>query len=460
MLSMENELYQDKNENNKLSSLFWVTGGITERLLQFIWQFQYFNRSELTSTSGEVVQILFPGQYNTNQGPDFGDARIKIGRTAWAGTVELHLKTTDWKKHNHQEDKNYNNVILHVVWDDDRSRPDSYRNVPAKSTEKSSLIPVLELRNRVSKILLQRYEELMNSTAFIPCQNNIHSVRDIVWKSWKERLLAERLIRKAKVVETYLQQNKHHWEETFWWLLAKNFGMKVNADAFEAMAKSIPVNILSKHKKQLHQLEALLLGQAGLLNEKFIEDYPRLLQREYKFLKKKYKLNSIHHPIHFLRMRPGNFPTIRLAQLAMLITESAHLFSKIKEAVAVKEISRWFDVTANDYWHYHYHFNEITAFKKKKLGAAMIDNIIINTLCPVLFAYGNYYDEHKYKVKALQWLEQTSPEANSITKGFQKLAIQNKNAFDSQALIELKNEYCSKKRCLDCGVGNSILKSR
>ncbi|MEI2737314.1 MAG: DUF2851 family protein [Chitinophagaceae bacterium] len=417
---------------------------MTERLLQFIWQFQYFDKADLATTDDEPILVSFAGQYNTNQGPDFSDAKIRIGKTTWAGTVELHIKTSDWKKHNHQSDKNYNNVILHVVWEDDGMKSD---------------VSVLELKGRVSKILLQRYEELMSNSSFIPCEGSIHSVRQITWKSWKDRLLAERLLRKSKIADICLQQNNYHWEETFWWLLARNFGMKINAEAFEAIARSIPVNILAKHKSQIHQLEALLLGQAGLLEGKFTDDYPKLLQREYKFLKEKYRLKLIHQPVHFLRMRPGNFPTIRLAQLAMLITESAHLFSKIKETAAVKDVVKWFDVTANDYWHYHYRFDEESGFKKKKLGAAMLNNIIINTVAPVLFAYGNYYDENKYKEKALKWLDETAAETNSITKGFQSLGIENKNAFDSQALIELKNEYCNKKRCLDCSIGNSILKN-
>lgn len=420
---------------------------MTERLLQFIWQFQYFNKSELATTAGETIQIIFPGQHNTNQGPDFSDAKIKIERTIWAGTVELHLKTSDWKKHNHHGDKNYNNVILHVVWEED-----------VELAEVLKRIPVLELKERVSKILLQRYEELMNSSSFIPCEKNIQNVRDITWKSWKERLLAERLVRKAKTVETHLQQNNFHWEETFWWLLARNFGIKVNADAFEAIAKSLPITILAKHKSQINQLEALLFGQAGLLGNKHKEDYPKLLWREYKFLKEKYKLKPVHQPIHFLRMRPGSFPTIRLAQLAILISDSSHLFSKIKEAQHIKEVKQWFDVTANDYWHYHYRFDEASAFKRKNLGATMTDNIIINTVVPVLFAYGDYHDDSKYKDKALQWLEETAAESNSITKGFLKLSIENKNAFDSQGLIELKNGYCNEKRCLECGVGNSLLR--
>lgn len=418
---------------------------MTERLLQFIWQFQYFNKGDLATAEGEEIQIISPGYYNTNQGPDFSDAKIKIGKTVWAGTVELHLQTSDWNKHKHEDDKNYSTVVLHVVWENNQ--------------QYSSGIPILELKQRVSKLLLERYEELMNSSSFIACEKSIHTVGDITWQSWKERLLAERLLRKAKAVEIFQQQNNDHWEESFWWLLARNFGMKVNADAFEAMAKSIPVNVLAKHKGQLHQIESLLMGQAGLLEENFEEDYPILLQREYRFLQKKYDLKPIHLSVYFLRMRPGNFPTIRLAQLAVLITESSHLFSKIKDAKSAAEIKQWFAVTANDYWHYHYRFDEPSSFKKKKLGTAMIDNIIINTVCPVLFAYGNYHDEQKYKLKALNWLEEISSESNAITNGFKKLSIENKNAYDSQALIELKNEYCSKKRCLDCSVGNYLLKS-
>lgn len=418
---------------------------INERLLHFIWQFQYFSKSELATTSGEAITVSFPGTYNTNQGPDFSDAKIRIGKTTWAGAIELHIKTSDWNKHKHTTDSNYNNVMLHVVWEHD---------------SEETGIPVLELKGRVSKILLQRYEELMNARSFIPCQNSISTVRSITWKSWKDRLVAERLIRKSALAEKFLSETNYHWEETFWWLLARNFGMKVNADAFEAVARSIPVNILAKSKNQIHQLEALLLGQAGLLAGDFSEDYPQMLQEEFIFLQQKYNLRPVNIPVHFLRMRPGNFPTIRLAQLAMLVHHSAHLFSKIKEAESIKEINNWFDITANDYWHYHYRFDELSAYKKKKLGSTMIDNIIINTVCPLLFAYGNYHNEQRYKDKAMQWLEQTGAETNSITKGFLQAGIENKTAFDSQALIELKNEYCNAKKCLKCGVGNVLLSNK
>jgi len=435
---------KSSRESINLSPPFRGTGGMTERLIQFIWQFQYFNKGELQTTAGEEIQIIFPGTYNTNQGPDFNDAKIKIGKTLWAGNIELHLLSSDWNKHKHQHDKNYDNVILHVVWEDD------FPNYN---------IPVLVLKNRVSKILLQKYEELMNTNGFIPCENSISSIKPIVVQSWKERLLAERLIRKSAIVQTFFEQSNYHWEETFWWLLARNFGIKINADAFEAMARSIPVNILAKHKNQIHQLEALLMGQANLLNGKFKDDYSILEQKEYEFYKSKYKLRPGPITPFFLRMRPGNFPTIRLAQLAMLIHQSEHLFSKIKETGSLRDVKKWLDVTANDYWHYHYRFDEESPFKKKNLGAAMVDNILINTVCTVLFAYGHFHNEQKFKDKALQWMEEITAESNSITKGFQKTGLQNKNAHDSQALIELKNEYCSKKKCLDCAIGNALLKT-
>jgi hypothetical protein len=442
-------IVEDKKENLNLSPPA-IAGEVKqkgiggERLLQFIWQFQYFNKGELTTASGEELQIIFPGTYNTNQGPDFTDAKIRIGDTTWAGNIELHLRASDWNRHNHQHDRNYNNVILHVVWEND------FPNYN---------IPVLNLENRIAKSLLQRYEELMKAQGFIPCEKSVSSINPIVLQSWKERLLAERLIRKSAIVESFLDQSNHHWEESFWWLLARNFGIKLNADAFEAIARTIPIHILARHKNQIHQLEALLMGQANLLGEKFTEDYPVMLQREYEFYKNKYKLRKQSYSVFFLRMRPGNFPTIRLAQLAMLIHHSEHLFSKINQTNSLQDVRKWLDVTANDYWHYHYRFDEPSGFKKKNLGAAMVENILINTVCSVLFAYGHFHKEQKFKDRAINWLEEISAESNAITKGFLHLGLENKNAYDSQALIELKNEYCNKKKCLDCAVGNALLKS-
>ena len=416
---------------------------MTEKLLQFIWQFGYYNNTSLFTADNEPLSILFPGSLNKNQGPDFTAARIKIGTTALAGSIELHTKTSEWKKHKHDDDENYRNVILHVVYEHD---------------EKVNEVPVLALSTRISKLLLERYTYLMDNAAFIPCNTSIHQVNKLVLSSWKERLLVERLSRKSTHVLQLLQQSNHHWEETFWWMLARNFGSKINCESFEAIARSISLNILAKHRSSIHQLEALLFGQANLLNEDFADEYPKLLQREYRFLQKKYNLQPVPTPVLFLRMRPGNFPTIRLAQLAMLIYQSSHLLSKILETEKLGDLRTLFGVTANDFWHYHYTFRQASAYKKKSVGADTINNLVINTLVPVLFSYGVYHKEDKYKNKALRWLEELPEENNSITAEFVKAGINNSSAYDSQALIELKNEYCNQKKCLDCAVGNSLLR--
>jgi len=416
---------------------------MTERLLQFIWQFQYFNLSDLRLVTGEPLQIISPGIFNTNQGPDFLEARIRIGQTTWAGNIELHINEDDWIRHAHQHDPNFQNIILHVIW-----------------CQGSGLLqlPTLDLSDKVSKLLLSRYEELMVNPGFVACSHSFSDTPALTWQGWKERMLMERLERKSKLITSYLQQSKEHWEEVFWWMIARNFGMKVNAEAFEAIARSIPLKLLSRHKGQIHQLESFLFGQAGLLNRKFKEDYPIMLKKEYLFYKKKYRLSPIDHPIHLLRMRPGNFPTIRLAQLAMLIHHSLHLFSVIKEINSIRELRNLFMVTANDYWHYHYLFDEPSSFLEKKLGEEMFTNIIINTIAPVLFAYGHHQQLDQFKTKAILWLENSPPEKNAITRNWEALGAGNKNAWDSQALIELKQQYCDGKRCLECAVGNQLLK--
>jgi len=418
---------------------------MTERLLQYIWQFQYFNKTSLETVEGETVEIVYQGSYNTNQGPDFLEAKLKIGNTLLVGNVELHFKTSEWNTHKHSGDKNYANVIAHIVWENDCTLPNN--------------LPTIILQDRVSKILLEKYQKLLNTSSFIPCKNSISTVPEITWLSWKERLLIERLEQKSTSVNEYLSKNNYHWEETFWWMIAKNFGIKVNSEAFEKIAQSIPITVLAKHKNQLHQIEALLFGQAGLLDKDFEEDYPILLSKEYQFYKSKYNLQSTNANLFFLRMRPANFPTVRLAQLAMLVVHSVHLFSKIKEIEEVENVKKLLNVTANDYWHYHYNFDELSTYKIKNVGVQMINNLIINTVIPILFAYGHYTKEHHFKDKALRWLTQLTAEKNSRINGFLALQITIKNAFDSQALLQLKNEYCSKKRCLECAVGNKLLKT-
>ncbi|XVJ65550.1 MAG: DUF2851 family protein [Lacibacter sp.] len=415
---------------------------MNERLLQFIWQHQYFNKDHLLTTTGERVEVLFAGTHNTNQGPDFTNARIRINQIQLAGTVELHLRTSDWQLHGHTNDVHYKNVILHVVWQHDG---------PANET-------VLELKSRVAQSLLNRYATLMQQQEQIPCSSFISSVPDLVWLSWKERLIAERIQQKSQHIYQLLEKTNHHWEEVFWRLIARNFGMPHNSDAFEAVAQSVPVTLLAKHKNQIHQLEALLLGQAGLLEQQFTDDYAVLLQKEYQYLKKKHRLQPIHFPLHFLRMRPSNFPTLRLAQLAMLVHESSHLFSKVLEAGSIAQIKKMLNVTANDFWHTHYTLQEPSPFKVKNLGEVMVNNLLINTIIPLLFVYASEHAQPQVQQKALEWLRQLPKENNRITRLWQDTQVPHNNALDSQALLYLKKQYCDVKRCLECAGGNALLK--
>jgi hypothetical protein len=422
---------------------------MNEKLLQFIWQFQYFSKQQLTTSQGEALYIEKPGTINHHQGPDFSEAMIRIGTTKWVGNIELHIYSADWFKHEHETDTNYSNIILHVVWEENVTVYD--RNNQA--------IPTLILQNRISKILIERYRQMMETKISIPCHFFLPALSTLGWSAWKERLVAERLERRSAQIWVLLEQSTLHWEEVCWWLLAANFGIKVNTVLFEQVAKSLSLNLLSKHKPQIHQLEALLLGQANLLSGEYADDYALLLQREYRFLQKKYQLQPVSQKPAFLRMRPAAFPTIRLAQLAMLLCRSTHLFSQIKEITEIKDIRKLFMVTANDYWHYHYHFDEPTIYKPKNLGMQMADNILINTVIPLLFAYGLYCKEEVYKDKAIQWLYQLTAENNHIVSNWKQAGIPNKSALDSQAFIELTNHYCTVKRCLDCAVGNKILKT-
>ncbi len=418
---------------------------MTERLLQAIWQFQCFSRTSLCTTDGLPVQVVHPGTCNANQGPDFLDAKIKLGDTMWAGHVELHVHSSDWKAHGHSADPNYQNIILHVVWLHDQ--------------ETGMAFETLELQSRVSKLLFSNYEDLMLNKAFIPCQKHLPGINNLVLTAWKERLLVERLQHKAAMFQQYLAVTGNHWEEACWWLLARNFGGSVNGQAFEKIAQSIPFAALTKVSHQLLQAEALLLGQAGLLEGAFEDDYAQWLGKEYRFLQHKYQLIQPDAPVHHLRMRPPGFPALRLAQLAKLIHQQQHLFTQMRECATIPQLVALLDVTAGSYWDTHYQPDTPAGVSSaKKLGTQMIHNILINTMVPAVFTYGLFHRLEAYKEKALQWLQLLPAEQNNITRDFAALGIKSHSATDSQALIQLKNEYCNKRRCLDCAVGNQLLR--
>ena len=420
-----------------------------EDFLHYLWRLKKFDFTELQTTDGEQILILQPGTLNHNAGPDFINAKIQIGDTLWAGNVEMHLKSSEWLIHKHQTDKAYNNVILHVVLEEDKA-------IKRQTGEK---IPCLELRKRVPLKLSTVYKKLIHNEYWIPCQHQLHGVKEITRELWLDRLMIERLEEKTQGIAQRFEANKQNWEETFYQMLSRNFGVKINAEAFELLAKSISILTLAKHKNNLFQLEALLFGQAGLLEKDFKDAYPQKLKTEYTHLRRKFDLTPIH-ATHwkFLRLRPANFPTIRIAQLAMLIFQSSHLFSKILAIQNVKEVENMFELSIANYWQTHYVFDKESIKRKKSLGKNTIHLFIINTIVPFLFFYGNKKGDEKYKDKAMQLLEELPAEKNSIIRKWEELAIHPKSAYQSQALLQLKNNYCNEKKCLSCSIGHAILK--
>ncbi|MGZ2371771.1 DUF2851 family protein [Ancylomarina sp. YFZ004] len=421
---------------------------MNEDFLHYIWKFRLFDSDNLLSSQGHHLELIDTGSLNTDSGPDFFEARIKIDDLLWAGNVEIHLKSSDWYRHHHDVDSAYNNVILHVVLENDRD----------VVLSDGRLLPCLELK--IPNQYLKRYQSLMSSQSWIPCQVDIPKLNNFFVNHWLDRMLLERMERKSDEIKQIYHQNGNSWEETFYQILSRYFGLKVNADPFEQLARSIPLKILAKHKDSLLQLEAILFGQAGFLDDSIPEDiYYSDLQREYRFLKSKFKLKSIEKMRwKFMRIHPVNFPTVRIAQLANLIYQSQSLFSKIKQVENVDEFYLLLETQASQYWDNHYRFGEKVDFKKKVLGKSTIDILIINAIVPILFVYGKEIGDHLYVDRALACLEKMKPERNSIIKSWRECGVDVKSAYHSQSLLHLKSEYCDKFRCLECELGNRILR--
>ncbi len=420
---------------------------MTEKMLQFIWKNRYFNQHSLALTTGELITVDFPGEENIHQGPDFLNARIRINGNLWIGSIELHLFSSGWTKHNHTDDHNYLNVILHVVWK--KNSLDIKRNIPE-----------LELCSRIPRLMLQTYESWMLKPTFIPCELSAAKTTADKWERWAAQLLTLRLNRKMQNILASLQKNKYHWEEQLWWMIASNFGSPVNTASFEAIARSLPFNILAKHRQHFIQLEALFLGQANLLEKDYKDPYPAMLKKEFLFLKRKYRLNKIYEPVHFLRMRPENFPGIRLSQLASLSAETPALFSWILGCDSLISLRKILMVSANDYWHTHYVFEKPTLFKEKILGADKCNSIIINSIIPLLYTYGKIIPDISILRKSLSWLEQMPAEQNKLLTNWKEIGVSVNRAAGSQALIELKKQYCDQRKCLECEIGKHLLLSR
>jgi hypothetical protein len=422
--------------------------GMNEKLLQFIWQFRYFRADVLLTTQGDILKILYQGQLNTNQGPDFMEGIIYLNHTQWAGNIELHVLSSDWYKHGHQSDQRYLNIILHVVWIDDKPVYDGLGNP----------IPTLELNGLVARSLLDKYTRLMHSEDLLPCKTWLPSIKELIWVSWKERLAIERLCNKSNYFKAQLTNSNNNWDWVLWQMIARVFGGKVNGTVFELVFQSIPFGVLQRCSHQPLQIEALLMGQSGLLEDVFTDEYPKQLQQEYAHLKNKFKLPKLKQKVAFLRMRPAGFPTIRLSQLSSLIIKHPSLYETIKSIKEIAQLSQLFSTEVRPYWNNHYKFDEESSVLNKQTGVQLQQTILINALVPFLYTYGLIRKNQEYIDRAIQILYHLPPEQNNILKKWQELPVTHNCALHSQALLQLQHEFCDKKACLNCAIGNVILR--
>lgn len=422
---------------------------MNEDFLYYVWRLQLFNTTDLYTARGFPLQIIQPGTPNHHAGPDFSNARIKIGDTLWAGNIEIHLRPSDWQKHGHHRDDAYKSVILHVVYD-----LAGYQIMDHEPD-------CLEVKNYLLPQVIKRYNSFLEHPQWIPCEKIIQGLPSERTPFWLQRLSIERLEQKTIRIQQDLEAQKWHWEEVFYQYVARTLGMKVNSEAMQLLATAAPAKLLNKHGDNLFQLEALLFGQSGLLNQDFIEDYPQRLKMEYIYWKNTYHLEPLPAAMwKFMRMRPANFPTLRIAQLAMLMFKSQHLFSKVLAAQSVKELENMFDIKVSNYWHNHYIFDKPAGNPgTKSLGKQVVHNLIINTLIPFIFLYGRHKKLEPMEQKALDFLTQLPAENNAVLRQWNLLGFSAAHAGDSQAFLQLYNHYCSLKKCLYCHFGHVLLKT-
>ncbi len=420
---------------------------MNEKFLQYVWKHSLYATDSMATTDGEKLEVINPGQWNTDAGPDFFNATVKIGETVWAGNIEVHIKSSDWNLHGHGSDKSYKNVILHVVSENDQE-------IKPEGREKIAVF-ILKIPEETTK----RYDFLINRETWPACSESLDNIEKIYLYSEFDSLVVDRLEYKTEQIAGLLKENKNNWEEALYRHLARSFGFQANALPFEMLARSLPLNIIAKHRGNLFQVEALLFGQSGLLNNQLLgDDYFLKLREEYSYLYSKYGLKGMEgHLWKFLRMRPVNFPTVRLAQFASLLNSRELLLSGITEQKDIRDIRQLFDVSASEYWDTHYHFNNTSKKAVKHIGDSAINMLLINTVVPFLFLYGKINGKSHLMQRALDLLESLPPEVNGIINRWKEAGITAQHAFDTQALIHLKTNYCDKKRCLYCQIGMKVI---
>ena len=420
-----------------------------EDFLHYVWQYKKFDFSNLKTVREESLQIINVGSYLQQTGPDFFNAQIHIDNQKWAGNIEIHIKSSDWYLHHHERDSNYDNVILHVVWEHD---------APIFRKDNSE-IPTLVLKHYVLKDVFENYQSLVAPKSWIYCENQIASVDEFIIENWKERLFFERIERKSIPIQKLLTESNQDWEAVLFCMLAKNFGLNTNGDIFLKMAQSFPFSIIRKERFEAENLEALFFGIADLIPVQPEDNYAKDLKKRFDYITQKHQLQKIVlEPLQFFKHRPDNFPTIRLAQFAMLYHKQQNLFSKIIDVKKLEDFYSIFNIETNEYWQTHYQLDKESVKKKKKISKLFIDLIVINTIIPIQFAYANSLGK-EISETIIETMCKIAPEKNSITDKFKRFKVKSNNAFDTQSLLQLKNEYCNAGKCLHCSIGIQLLKS-
>ncbi len=404
--------------------------------------------NNLFTDDGQKVEVIKPGQHNTGSGPDFFNSMLRIDGTLWAGNVEIHIHSSDWQRHNHHTDLAYDNCILHVV----------YENDSATLRTNGTHLPAIELRNKFPAFLWDNYLRLISTRGWIPCQDRLHEIDEHTWKTTLGEMITERLESRAQQIFISLKGNKDDWEETFYQYLARNFGFQLNAMPFEMLARSLPLKIIRKERDKLENIEALLFGQSGMLKDNYTEDYPRRLFELYTHYLKMYSLKGISlSSWKLLRLRPVNFPALRIAQFAVVLKECPSLFTTLTNIASLDKIISLFDICASGYWDTHYHFIGPSDFRKKRLGKSSINNLLINTCIPFLYAWGKFTGENATMQNAIQFLGQIPPEDNHLITRWKETGVTVNSAVDTQAFMQLKIVHCAEKKCLTCSIGNKLI---
>lgn len=418
-----------------------------EQFLHYIWKYQKFDQNKLKLTEGQSLMVYCPGNHNQDSGPDFEEARIKIDAIEWAGQVEIHINSSDWNHHNHQHDPAYENVILHVVW-----------NYDSEIHLNGEAIPTLELKSIIDPGLIEKYQKHIRSNQEILCSSQLPGVSPLTIRGMLDRVLVERLEEKASRILNDLQSRKNDWEEVTYRALASNFGFSTNKEAFIRLTELLPFSKLKKALQNEKSTEALLFGQAGFLNEAK-DEYQDSLKSEFQFLQKKFQLpeSMVKPQWKFGKLRPANFPPVRLAQLAAVLYNTPKLFTILTQTESIKTLKEHLRPPLSQYWQAHYDFGKERERATRQIGKSSFENILINTVAPLLAAYSKYTAGPTFMDRAVELLESSPTENNRITRKWSKIDVNAKTAIDSQAFIQLFKSYCQKRKCLQCNIGVEIL---